>query len=326
MYQMFPGLQGGRTEKTLLEVLSSRQAVSYEHSDKATGRCFEVNVFPSKTGLSILLKDITEKKNKESEVLGLNQELSRRNQELDQRNQELDQIVYKISHDIRSPLASILGLVNVIKLESLSPELGNYLDMVESRVKKLDHFTKSMLDFARITRSHVHCQAINFEELLGQCLSELEYMPHFARLHFQLQVEGKPLYTDLFRLRIILSNLLGNTVKYQYLEREQSFLQIQVQVSEQEAVLVLEDNGIGIEERYLPRIFDMFFRASEQSTGSGLGMYIVKQTVDKLGGSIGIESTFGKGTTVSVRIPNQGNPLVPVNEFVHTESLVLSPS
>jgi signal transduction histidine kinase len=87
---------------------------------------------------------------------------------------------------------------------------------------------------------------------------------------------------------------------------------------------MFEDNGIGVEEQYLPRIFDMFFRASEQSEGFGLGMYIGKQTVEKLGGSIAIESTFGKGTTVSVRIPNQGNPIVLAKEFLQPERLMLN--
>jgi PAS domain S-box-containing protein len=314
VYGMFPGFRGGRAETVLLAVLKSREPVNYEHLDKATGKYFEVWVFPSKTGLSVLVKDITEKKKKESEILCLNAELSRRNQELDegnteldQRNFELDQIVYKISHDIRSPLASVLGLLQLMRLEGIAGGVEEYLARMQEQISKLDRFTKAMLDFARTTRSEVQCQAIDFEGLLHQCLSELEYMPHFARLHFGLQVEGEPLYNDIFRMRIILSNLLANSVKYQHLERHQSFLHIRVRVQQEQATLVFEDNGIGIEEQHVPKIFDMFFRASEQSTGSGLGMYIVKQTVEKLGGTIGLESTFGEGTSVTIRIPNQAN-------------------
>lgn|GEM_PF-2612740 len=311
LYQVFPRLKGGRSEATLLAVLRNRQPVNYEHLDKSTGQCFEVWVFPSKTGLSVLLKDITEKKKKESEILGLNAELSRRNgeldernKELDQRNFELDQIVYKISHDIRSPLASVLGLLQLMRLEGIAGGVEEYLARMQEQITKLDRFTKAMLDFARTTRSEVQRQAVDFDGLLGQCLAELEYMPYFSRLSFGLRVEGAPLYSDLFRLKIIFSNLLANAVKYQHLERPQSHLHIGVQVSASEAVLTFEDNGIGIDPQYIAKIFEMFFRASEQSTGSGLGMYIVKQTVEKLGGTIGLESTLGEGTRVVIRIPN----------------------
>ncbi len=314
LYSMFPTFRGGRTETTLLSVLAGRQPVNYEHLDKATGKYFEVWVFPSKTGLSVLLKDITEKKKKESEVLCLNAELSRRNQELDernteldQRNFELDQIVYKISHDIRSPLASVLGLLQLMRLEGITGGVEEYLSRMQEQITKLDRFTKSMLDFARITRSEVQQEAVDFGVLLNQCLSELEYMPHFARLSFRLQVEGGTLSSDLFRLRIIFSNLLANSVKYQHLERSGPYLHIKITVHEDEALLVFEDNGIGIDQQYVPKIFDMFFRASEQSTGSGLGMYIVKQTVEKLGGWVDLESALGEGTKVIIRIPNKVN-------------------
>jgi PAS domain S-box-containing protein len=331
VYGMFPAFRGGRAETVLLSVLKSRQPTNYEHLDKITGKYFEVWVFPSKAGLSVLVKDITEKKKKESEILCLNAELSRRNQELDernteldQRNFELDQIVYKISHDIRSPLASVLGLLQLMRLEGLTGGVEEYLTRMQGQISKLDRFTKAMLDFARTTRSEVQHQAIDFKGLLSQCLSELEYMPHFARLHFGLQVEGQPLFSDSFRLRIILSNLLANSVKYQHLERQQSFLRISVRVQQEQATLVFEDNGIGIKEQHVPKIFDMFFRASEQSTGSGLGMYIVKQTVEKLGGSIGLESTFGEGTRVTIRIPNQTNDPVRTSASPQRKSLALT--
>jgi signal transduction histidine kinase len=175
-----------------------------------------------------------------------------------------------------------------------------------------------MLDYSRTTRTTITTQEVDFQHLIACCIKELEFMPHFARLQVQLCVQGEAFYSDAFRLQVILSNLLTNAVKYQYLGRAESQVTISVQLDKQFAYLTITDNGIGIEEKYLPRIFDMFFRASEQSQGSGLGMYIVKQTVEKLGGTIRLESTFGEGTTVTLRIPNT----IPTGAMPAQEALV----
>ncbi|MDO1451267.1 ATP-binding protein [Rhodocytophaga aerolata] len=305
VYEMFPTFRGRRTEATLQNVLASKQPVSYEYWDKITYTHFEVNIFPSNMGLVILLKDITDKKKKAWQVEQLNEQLLISNRELNQRNFELDQIVYKISHDIRSPLASVLGLVNLLQLEEMGEGVREYTIKIGGQILKLDRFTKLMLEFARTTRSALQCHQIDFEQLKNQCLAELEYLPHFARLHVTLHQEGLPLYTDALHMQIIFANLVANAIKYQYVERNLSYLHILITVHEKEAQMVFKDNGIGIDKEYLPRIFDMFFRASTQSNGSGLGMYIVKQTVEKLGGKVELESILGEGTIVTIKIPNR---------------------
>ena len=260
-----------------------------------------------------LLQDITERKSAEEEIsetnekLMANQEiLERALAELSDRNFELDQLVYKISHDLRSPLSTILGLVNLMKFEKLSSEIGQYVNHIENRVLKLDGFVKSMLNYAKANRTKIKVELIDFEEIIFNCLADLEYIEHFKRVQTDIQINGDKNFfkSDNLKIKVVFSNIISNAYKYMNPKAEPNFLKIHIQIDTKEAHIQFIDNGIGIHKDYVDKIFNMFFRATEKSDGSGLGMYIVKQTVDKLDGNITVESVFGKGTTFKIRIPN----------------------
>lgn len=225
--------------------------------------------------------------------------------ELSDRNFELDQIMYKTSHDLRSPLTSILGLLSLIKDENDPDKLPEYLAYMEDRIGKLDTFVKSMLTYAKTSRLDLKPVEISWEELIKDSLSNLEYMTHFNQLNISSVCTCKkfPFRSDILRLKIIFNNLLGNAIKYADLSKPDPFIRIEVETLADKAVISFQDNGIGIEEKYLSEIGKMFFRATEKSEGSGLGMYIVKQAIERLGGSIQIASEPGKGTTIRIMLP-----------------------
>ncbi len=214
----------------------------------------------------------------------------------------MDQFVYKTSHDLRAPLTTILGLVNLFKEETQEATRLQYVDWIESRVQKMDSFIQSMLAYSRNSRATPTLEKIEWQELLEECLSELSSLPHFNCLKVSWQVVGEALYGDRFRLKIIFSNLISNAIKYQDLSKAESYLLISVSVTPLEVALSFEDNGIGIDPAYQKKIFDMFVRASEQSEGSGLGLYIVKQAVSALQGSLQLESKIGQGTTFRISL------------------------
>jgi signal transduction histidine kinase len=147
---------------------------------------------------------------------------------------------------------------------------------------------------------------IDFEEIIKHCWTDLQYLPTFSRLRKTLHIDKKCLafYSDAFRISIILSNILSNAVKYQNLHIDDNFVAIQILQEDEYATITIQDNGIGVEQTYIDKIFDMFFRATEKSEGSGLGMYIVQQTVERLDGNIKFQSVLGEGTTITIRIPN----------------------
>jgi PAS domain S-box-containing protein len=270
-------------------------------------------------GAAVFVRDITQRKKSEEKLRVLNDGLISQNwqlaqqeaelkiilEELSERNFELDQLMYKTSHDLRSPLSSILGLINLAHLEKNKENYPGYFTKIEGRVKKLDEFIRSMLNYARVNRSEVVREQINIAELINGCIHELEYLDNFTKVKTQVAIKNEEslFMSDALRVKIILSNIISNAYKY-YNAANRSYLKINVKVTPFVLEMEFHDNGIGIKKEYVKKVFDMFYRATEKSQGSGLGMYIVKQAVDKLKGSIKVKSTFGKGTTIKITLPN----------------------
>lgn len=269
------------------------------------------------TGVAVFVRDITQRKKSEEKLRILNDDLAAQNwklaiqeedlkvtlEELSERNFELDQLMYKTSHDLRSPLSSILGLVNLANLDPKNHLV--YLNKIEGRIKKLDEFIRSMLNYARVNRGEIQFEEINLKELIQNCIRELDHLDNFNTVETVINVKHEKIVfkSDPLRMRIIIGNIISNAYKY-YNPGVKSRLKIDANINPMAVEIVVSDNGIGIKREHLKKIFDMFYRATEKSQGSGLGMYIVKQAVDKLKGTIQLKSTFGKGTTIKIVIPN----------------------
>lgn len=269
------------------------------------------------TGVAVFVRDVTQRRKSEEKLKILNDDLAAQNrklaiqeedlkstlEELSERNFELDQLMYKTSHDLRSPLSSILGLVNLANLDPNNYLI--YLNKIEGRIKKLDEFIRSMLNYGRVNRGEIHFEEIALEKLIHDCIRELDHLENFAAVKTEVRVKGsnKPFKSDLLRIRIIIGNIISNAYKY-YNPMAKSRLKIDVTINTTSAQIIFRDNGIGIKREHLRKIFDMFYRATEKSQGSGLGMYIVKQAVDKLKGTIQLKSTFGNGTEIKITLPN----------------------
>ncbi len=270
-------------------------------------------------GVAVFVKDVTERIDFEEKLKSLNDTLVEQNaqlasrenelrstlEELSERNFELDQLMYKTSHDLRSPLSSIMGLVNLANLDKEEKNFYHYLDKIEGRIKKLDEFIKSMLTYAKVNRTEIERSVIHFDKVAINCVNELEYLDNFKKVKFDLKIKGNdiPFRGDEQRIGIIFGNIISNAYKY-FNPEVKSFLKIRIKVNAQRVDIKISDNGIGIKAEHLGKIFNMFYRATDRSQGSGLGMYIVKQAIEKCGGEIGIESTYGEGTLISISLPN----------------------
>jgi PAS domain S-box-containing protein len=240
-------------------------------------------------------------------LLSQQEELRRTVAQLEERNFELDQLIYKTSHDIRSPLTSVLGLVNVIGLEADKSRWPAYLEMIENRIKTLDRFLQSMIFYAKASRSSLVTEPVDFTQLLERTKATLSFLKKFDQLQISLvrTGEGAVFAGDPFRLEILFNNIVSNAIKYQNPAADTHYLRVAVDVTAREARLTFSDNGIGIKPEYADRVFEMFYRATENTDGSGLGLYIVKQIVDKMKGTIRLESRYGRGTTIKVTLPNE---------------------
>lgn len=234
--------------------------------------------------------------------------LRQQNEQLVKINKELDSFVYSVSHDLRSPLSSILGLVNVAKLEGFkNPEmLKTYFEMIERSVTKLDDIIKEILDYSRNARGELNIELVDLEVMIQNAFDQMQYLPAFHGTLKQVTVQNhSALYTDVYRLSVILINLISNALKYGDDGKGQKFIHVSATITPAHCVLRVADNGIGIHSDYIDNVFNMFYRATDRSQGAGLGLYIVKEMVEKLAGTISINSAPGQGTTITISIPNK---------------------
>ena len=242
------------------------------------------------------LVDITDKKVKEDEI-------KEKNQLLERTNAELDRFVYSVSHDLRAPLNSIQGLINIGESTEDTNELKQLLGMMRNRVKKLYGFIDEIISFARNTRTEIIKESVNLRDLVQETIDNTQYRELSADIDFQVKIEDEVVIdTDRGRLGVILNNLVDNAIKYHRHNQPSKYVAIQVEAIDEHAIIKVIDNGQGIPADAQAKIFDMFFRASETSKGSGLGLYIVKDMVERLGGTISLESQKGEGTTFTIKI------------------------
>ncbi len=231
--------------------------------------------------------------------------LHEKNDELKKINAELDRFVYSASHDLRAPLSSLLGLVNVTMLENDNSNLNRYLELMRGSVNKLDDLISDIIHFSRNARLDVTPEPVHFETLAQDTFDNLMYLPNAGSIETIIKIEP---YTDFFsdpkRLRILINNLISNAFRYHDLSKDTPFIKINVGFDRYHAVIKVSDNGKGIYPEHLGSIFEMFYRAADDSQGSGLGLYIVKETVEKLQGDIHVHSKPREGTTFTIRIPN----------------------
>jgi len=232
-------------------------------------------------------------------------ELKRINEELSMRNSELDRFVYSTSHDLSAPLKSIRGLIMVAKMEETTNSQLSYLEMMEKSVKKLEAFIADVINYSRNTRAPIQRTTVAFGAFVQQLLDDHQYAPNYAKIAFTVEDNlSSPLQSDEMRLKIIFNNLISNAIKFHFIGNgKQPYVKITANEEGSGFVFTVEDNGTGIQPELKDRIFDMFFRATDSVQGSGLGLYILRETVNKLNGQVEVRSALGVGTTFIISLP-----------------------
>ncbi len=224
------------------------------------------------------------------------------NKKLRKANVELDNFVYSVSHDLRAPIASVLGLVNIAKKEKDLPAIKKHLEMIGQSAQRQDLFINDILDLSRNSRLELSKEEIQFEKVIEEIFGQLKYSATGKTINREINVEQtKPFTCDLRRLKVIFNNLISNAIRYG--NGRKPMVKVDVVVSKNMAKIDVQDNGIGISKKHLPKVFEMFYRATDDNAGSGLGLYIVKETIDKLNGQIRISSKENDGTCIHLEIP-----------------------
>lgn len=229
----------------------------------------------------------------------------KKKEDLEKINGELDRFVYSTSHDLRAPLLSIQGLVSVALTEATDPGDKRYFTLIGDRVAKLDEFIKEIIEYSRNARTEIKYENVNLKELINEVISGLQYLDGTDQIEIYVSTPEQQIVLDKNRTKIILSNVLANAIKYHNLRQENPWVEVKVIVDGTNCQLTITDNGSGILKDKQEHVFDMFYRATDRAGGSGLGLFIVKETVDKLSGKIALKSDYGKGSEFMITLPLQ---------------------
>jgi len=230
--------------------------------------------------------------------------LLRQNNELVKINNELDRFIYSTSHDLRAPLSSLLGLIQLSELEKDESMKKEYLKMMRGRIASMELFIKEIMDYAKNARQEIIREEIVIKEELESVIDDLKYMDGASSVSITCNgVENVVINNDLVRLRIVLSNLISNAIKYRDTQKPKSELQINGSIDHSSFTLEFKDNGVGIASAQHEKVFAMFYRAHDFSSGSGLGLYLVRETLNTLKGSIKIISEVGVGSSFTITLP-----------------------
>jgi signal transduction histidine kinase len=259
-------------------------------------------------------KAIIEEQNKQllDSNIHLNQELKEKNYDLEKANEslrrvndELDNFIYKTSHDIRGPLASLKGMCNVALMDVQDPVALNYLKKLDITAEKLNTILTRLLIVNQINNSTLAKEKIDFNQVLHEVLLLEKKKGLPARLSIRKKIDQSiEFYSDPEFVRIILENLVDNAIKfYNDSQRIEPFVDIFIKAEAEYVRIIVVDNGIGISQAHPDKIFQMFSRASERSETGGIGLYITKTAVQKLGGSITLRTNSEGHTEFAVDLP-----------------------
>ncbi|MEO1051647.1 MAG: tetratricopeptide repeat protein [Bacteroidota bacterium] len=242
----------------------------------------------------------------ELEMLEREAQLQReKKEEVEKKNAELDTFVYKVSHDLKGPVSSLLGLFNVIESEIVDPNALKYFNLYNDQAQQLHKILTDLINLVRIKQASAKLEEIDFKEIIENCIYSYRYMPSYGLIKFDVSIEDNLSFnSEPSTIRSILQNLIENGIKYC---RTDVTPFVKVSVAEhpkkEELIISVEDNGMGIKEEYQKFIFDMFFRANDRIQGSGLGLYILKKGVEKLEGRLSFESKYNEGTRFIIELP-----------------------
>jgi PAS domain S-box-containing protein len=240
--------------------------------------------------------EITETKNHERQLM-LN------NTELKKINSELDQFVYSVSHDLRAPLLSVKGLLTLIHIPEGDVESTQYMELIYKSIDRLDDTVKEILEYSRNARKEIELTDFDLHKLVSDVFSDLRHLSN-NNVSFETHPDGPFIINhDKKRIEKVLYNLIGNGLKYRKVGVSDSFVHVKMEDLEDYFTIEVVDNGEGIATEDQEKVFDMFYRASVSSSGTGLGLYLCKELINKMKGEIRLNSRKGFGTQIKVTLP-----------------------
>lgn len=290
--EMFTRLRGSMVERTYVEMENE-----FVFPD-GTKSWFKLTMQPAPQGVLILSRDITDQK----KFINL---LETQNHRIKKMNSVLDRFLYSVSHEFRTPICNGLGLINLARTTNEEHDKTDILDKLEFTIRNLDDMLQNIGVFSDISRLELSQRETDIREVFDDAVDQTRLLGGTQGVELTIEVkQAAPLISDRTRLAIVLRNLISNGIKFRDLRKDQQFVQLTATIDADNVKLDVRDNGRGIKEEYLDKIFDVFYKVNSTSEGSGLGLFMVREIVESMGGKFNVQSRYESGTVFHVQFPN----------------------
>lgn len=235
-------------------------------------------------------------------------ELDDNKKKLEESNEELSQFAYRTSHDLRSPLGSIISITEIITEDiedKKFDEVLNNLKKISIAAFKLETLISDILNLTKADHYDSDLETFSVREVFHSVLGNLEGLMHETNLSIDFESNGNDLIkTQKIRFHQVLENLVSNAIKYYDSNKKDPFIKVVYIVQDELVKVEVIDNGLGIPEEYIGELFGMFKRFHTKANfGSGLGLYLVKKHINKLSGSINVVSKVNEGSKFIIELP-----------------------
>ena len=232
-------------------------------------------------------------------------DISEKELKLQRANRELETFIYKAYHDLRSPIVTVEGLTNLAEQDVKDEVALSYFKLIGEVTRKQSSMLLKLTNVMDIRNQHLEIKPFLIGDVINEVLQLLSRLPDFKR--FKIKVFNQllsPISSDRNLITHIVHNLVENSLLYYNLDRSDSEITITADYNREDDIIIeVEDNGIGIPEDVKRSVFDLFFRGTASSKGAGLGLFLVRNAVDKLKGSIHLTTYEGLGSTFTIILP-----------------------
>jgi len=219
-------------------------------------------------------------------------------------NKELQTFIYRASHDLRGPLSSMKGLINVARIETEPLQMAKLISLMDTSAEKLDKIVVDLIETLGIRDRSVKREEVDLEAIVTELLAYYQSAIKKGNLRISVETDfSASLYSDGAILKMVLKRVIDNALRFHNYAVPGSYISIRLKTDSDGALISIADNGTGIKEELQEKVFDMFYRANSDSEGSGLGLYLARIGTEKLGGRISLKSIEHIGTTVEISIP-----------------------